>query len=559
VTDIATNDGLSIVPVMKNGDLYQYQLVMNVPIPTFIQNKDSIDAGGNGVTINPNHKIDITGLKIFDNSITWLANLEAVASETGTLVSTVTGKSVSLDDVAASMTTAAVETYTGHEFFDIIRAATDPDNANYDFDDLTSSDKLTFEINGLKLPALAAGTAPVDAEGRYILAEFTAADVSSGAKFTAYQKGDTAGDYTASAERTITSHHDASYGKSTAASADGFDKVLTDGSEFVALADGWYLNSREANDAIGAEDALGALRVSRDTANDPANNTYSQAEIIAADFNLNGEVSAADAYDILQFAVSGPDAVTGTAKWVYIDNIASNGATPSSVDFDHVIDKFVGDVVDIDATAVLIGDVTSSYSGPKPGSYQSNTFDLGNYIADLAKFGIPDMVQGETAPISNTDYVFTATASDDLIYLGADTGIHVITNFDETNDAVVISDDVHYFEDAAYYGSSVRLEYASDVTANDVANAADAVLGVQDVTIAAAGGGTTTVKANAVEVWWKASDDTDYNSVLVLDMKNVGTFSAADDLMIWTKGGDVDWLVADPLDQQSFNYGDWVT
>ena len=60
VTNLATNDGLSVIPVTKMGNLVKYQLVMNIPIPVFIQEAD----------INPDHTIEIDAT-IFDNSITW--------------------------------------------------------------------------------------------------------------------------------------------------------------------------------------------------------------------------------------------------------------------------------------------------------------------------------------------------------------------------------------------------------------------------------------------------------------------------------------------------------
>ena len=126
------------------------------------------------------------------------------------------------------------------------------------------------------------------------------------------------------------------------------------------MAEKLYVNEQAYNDAIGAEDALGALKISRDMATTKAENTYSQTEIIAADFNMDGEVSSADAYDILEFAVHGNQPGGPTAKFVYIDGVDSNDATPKNVDFDDVIDLFVGTSFDIDATAVLIGDVSSS-------------------------------------------------------------------------------------------------------------------------------------------------------------------------------------------------------
>ena len=92
VTNTSTNDGLSIVPILRNGDIIQYQLVMNVPIPTFIQD----------AAINKYHKIDITGADIFDSSITWLTSLADGTTETGSLIRNLTSKTVSLDDTVTA-------------------------------------------------------------------------------------------------------------------------------------------------------------------------------------------------------------------------------------------------------------------------------------------------------------------------------------------------------------------------------------------------------------------------------------------------------------------------
>ena len=75
VTNLATNDGLSLVPVAKMGNMVKYQLVMNIPIPVFIQAAD----------INPDHSIVIDGT-IFDNSITWLTDLDTSSAQTLSLI-----------------------------------------------------------------------------------------------------------------------------------------------------------------------------------------------------------------------------------------------------------------------------------------------------------------------------------------------------------------------------------------------------------------------------------------------------------------------------------------
>ena len=59
LTDIGTTDGLSIVPVAKNGNVIKYEVVLNIPVPSFIAN----------VAMNPHHLIEISGAGIFENSV----------------------------------------------------------------------------------------------------------------------------------------------------------------------------------------------------------------------------------------------------------------------------------------------------------------------------------------------------------------------------------------------------------------------------------------------------------------------------------------------------------
>jgi hypothetical protein len=137
---------------------------------------------------------------------------------------------------------------------------------------------------------------------------------------------------------------------------------IADGSDIALLGEGFYENPETSEDAIGAEDALGALLIASDTAGD----TYDQSQIIAADFNESGNVSSADAYDILHYAVFGVQDGGAVPKWVYIDDVeatgsSSSGGASSVVDYDPNIDLFVGGAVEIEATAILIGDVSESY------------------------------------------------------------------------------------------------------------------------------------------------------------------------------------------------------
>ena len=410
VTNLATNDGLSVIPVTKMGNMVKYQLVMNIPIPVIIQQ----------AAINPDHMIEIDAT-IFDNSITWLDELTTNSAQTGLLTTTLT-KSVSLDGAEIRVEDADTATYTGHEFFDLVSAATDADLGGL-LSDMSTSGSLSFTLGGLTRPALAdengdAATDYKDAEGRYVLAEFVAIDTGQPLTFTASQGDEGNGGLTAAATREITriSSEDFVDFTNDQNEVTGSGAMIADGSEVVALADGFYANEYAYNDAVGAEDALGALRISKDTATDADDNVYSQSEIIAADFDMDGQVTAADAYDILQYAVAGHELGKGTAKWVYIDDLDSNEATPDSVTFDPVIDLFVGSETSINATGVLIGDVTSSYTGFAGGmtTIQAGVNFVDQIVADGMTSGIIRTAEGDTAG----EYSVNATDGEDGIALG---------------------------------------------------------------------------------------------------------------------------------------------
>ena len=535
-TDIATNDGLSIVPVMKNGDIIQYQLVMNVPIPTFIQ---ALEADDGSVKINPDHKITITGsnFKIFDESIVWLTNIGT--PETDSLVAYSTGKSVKLDDVEdTTVDTAAANSYTGHEFLDLALSTTDVTK------DLSTSDKLEFELLDLTLPQLTNGAAATDAEGRYILAEFSA--YAPGAvKFTAAQKSsENLANYENSSARTITRIKDVS-GDADTGSGWVEAASISDGSEVVVLADGWYLNDRSATDAVGAEDALGALRVSRDSAMDAANNIYEQSEIIAADFNLDGKVTAADAYDILQFAVAGPDNVSGNAKWVYIDSISDNDATASHVHYDKVTDTFIGSDTTINATAVLIGDVTSSYSSTTP---NGTVTAYSTWLKGIASNGVGNLTSVTTAEDGGVFKVDATGAG--LVYLGSDDGTHVISNFGATAEVALSRDVIQFYYSASKFGGGVAqiISYNSSdsTTRPDIVSKVNTQLD----------GGSVKIALIHLEDS-KATDQVDHH-IIAFDLGGTaGTFDDGIDLMIEVEGNPLD-LAGDPNSYQSFNPADWT-
>jgi Ca2+-binding RTX toxin-like protein len=152
----------------------------------------------------------------------------------------------------------------------------------------------------------------------------------------------------------------------------GLDKVVDDGSEVYLLGDHWYSNPDSYARAVTAGDALQVLKMN--VATDMA--SYSNAQIIAADFDRDETISAMDAYEILSYSArqdsqfkEGPMDGAYMPEWFYIDNINGVDAEnqtglkidPMVIKFDKAIDKFVGADLTIDATAVLVGDVTASY------------------------------------------------------------------------------------------------------------------------------------------------------------------------------------------------------
>ena len=235
VTDVAKGDGLSLVPVGKNGNLIKYQVVMNVPIPTFIQAAEST-AGS--VKISPDYTIDISGATIFDESVTWLTPL--AQGQTATLTS---GATVFVDGTAASATQKADPAkYYPFEFYDTINAALNPKDGTAGLVDLDTSTSLSLEIKGLALPAVAANAA----EGRYVVAEFSALSGATTAIQYASSQGD--GSYGAATNHKITRMKDS--GDAAGTTGTPWDNTIKDGSEVTALADKIYLNEQAYNDAV---------------------------------------------------------------------------------------------------------------------------------------------------------------------------------------------------------------------------------------------------------------------------------------------------------------------
>ena len=85
-----------------------------------------------------------------------------------------------------------------------------------------------------------------------------------------------------------------------------------------------------------------------------------QADMIASDFNRDGKVDTMDIKSILEYTVRLPG--SKESEWALITDDDLTGNTTSNVDYDLDI-AIVGLTTDIqiDATAILIGDVNNSF------------------------------------------------------------------------------------------------------------------------------------------------------------------------------------------------------
>ena len=195
----------------------------------------------------------------------------------------------------------------------------------------------------------------------------------------------------------------------------------------------------------------------------------------------------------------GPEADSNAAKWVYIedaeagmttgrgDDAVTTLAGQDAVVFNGVTNTFVGSPTDLDVTAVLIGDVTSSYNGPAP---DDNTGEeMAHYLEMMVEEGFTDAQIVETAAVAGETNSYAASAAEDvdsIIYLGADSGVHFIDGFafDSVADVSVATQDADLAEFGAMFSGAfvaellaegeVILAVDPDGTATSTATAIDA-------------------------------------------------------------------------------------
>ena len=549
VTDIGTTDGLSVIPVMKNGNIVKYQVVMNVATPAFIA----------GVDTNPFHQIQITGSRIFKDSIIWHTNAGMMTTEGADLISSTVAvegadyaDSLELDGVSFTAIDADVATYTGQEFFHTLQAAADYRDSNADWSDLATAGKAVFSLENVVMPTKE-GEVP---EGRYVIAEFFAyEDVRNpthSLKFKAGSSNTSLASITLGSERTITRHDDGenlagTIGTGTDDGPGWFVNDIADGSDIVILGDGFYVNENAAKDAVGAEDALGALRIfqAEQYLAGSSATIFSEAAIIAADFNGSGEVDAADAHDILSYSVHGENANDPLPEWIYIDDIGGiKGLTGANVVYDPVIDEYIfQDGGTLDVMAVLRGDVTSSWTE----SGTSMSF-LDKGIGAIVSTILPSIITTSgTAP----DYSVSGAAGFDIVKLGAGTGVHEIDAFDATvsgdGDMIIISPELY-----ALYSVSANIGTGSityDSGADPVGTAPDAAAITAKIAELLDGGTKKIANFEVTDTNGGLSDEAALaaqEEYWVFDIDGIAGYNAATDLMIHVEGGFAPTLHVDP-------------
>ena len=233
--------------------------------------------------------------------------------------------------------------------------------------------------------------------------------------------------------------------------------TVNDGSNVAVLGDTLYKNPFANMMAIDNADTVRALQVAVD---DPMDRKFDAATYVAADFNKDGKVTGADAYDILvTSAFYSPadlmdpmdpayyNALLATPDWMFVEHDYQNGrdlidlnrdtvtvsdpyfgsiTTANSVSFDRYFNKFVGETSKFDVTAILSGDANHSYIPANGSSAHLADYEgilgLTNTATDVTAPGAETFAQATTvAPVApvlsiNTGLSFASTASQDVIH-----------------------------------------------------------------------------------------------------------------------------------------------
>ncbi|WP_282058857.1 calcium-binding protein [Lentibacter algarum] len=152
---------------------------------------------------------------------------------------------------------------------------------------------------------------------------------------------------------------DVAVGEIPAASTNGNVTVFEVSSGTGAFVNAYKSIDAASEDAIGAYDALQALRLAVGLTK--SDGTAEWHDYLAADINKDGRVGADDALDILKYAVGLTDG--SSADWIFVDGDADwSGIDRRNTDYDEGV--MLEDVLvdtSINMTGILVGDLDGSY------------------------------------------------------------------------------------------------------------------------------------------------------------------------------------------------------
>lgn len=376
ITDGSVTDGLTVVPVSRFGHAVKYAVKYNVSTPMTMTNE----------TPDPAQSITIKG-DIFDNSfMTAMQNNHD--TDPNNTAEAVGGAAFTVEDADANQINFG-NAIDGVDFYKkMIDGGVYGDQSARAL--LTRTDEVTVNVTGL-----AESTNP----GSFTIAEFYALDHSAASvlKFS----NDGGNSFTNIYREDIS-------GQNHATSVD-------DGSDIAVIGQGIYENPEGFEAAIGSQDALGAFRIFTE-----AGGSYTPENIIAADFDASGSVDVMDVYNILNYAVNGYTDTGILPTWSYLSDTASiDTASASSVTFDNSLSMFVGQNTEINATAILRGDVNGNYKYPE---YNSDVIKDYYYEAANWFIGSPELQIGGQL-MGATEYDGTYIADGDAVSIARASGV----------------------------------------------------------------------------------------------------------------------------------------
>ena len=348
VTNDQISDGLSLRAIEKLGNLVRYEVVLNISDATF----------KGGEPLSPHHKIKIKNALIFDDSVALKTDI--ASSEGVEVIPSSFSADFFLDsvDVTTDIKQLSFESNQANPF--ITDRILEFGGQSVVSSILDSSSVLEVHASNLSLPSsVGAGINYTGSEGSYALFEF----VAYGPTIT-FQIGRAGNmsDVSYGNEISIARQFDDLGKAHSTVNGEVWSEAVANASSISVVGDGYHLDPGFYKDVIGADDALNVLRVISDAVmRTPENQKFGPEYYIAGDFNSDGRLSAADAYDIMQYAVSGIKDGVVFPKWAYVSDLSSNTSTFNNIAYHEPLGLDLNQSHNLDITAILKGDLSSSY------------------------------------------------------------------------------------------------------------------------------------------------------------------------------------------------------